>query len=185
MAMTGALGPIRCLVTPPALPGSRTGRRMMGHAMRGDWMLMGHTPLNGVYDGRRPARRHAVLRTGMAMVSARRDAADGDALTLRAMLSPDPFMGKRGYPLLLAAGETADGEHPSSIVSIPTSSSWSFRGPMPASGRRSQRIPVRGTAGRASLRAAGVHASHVDDGEPGGADHTSLARLDAHQLSVS
>ncbi len=25
------------------------------------------------------------------------------------MLSPDPFMGKRGYPLLLAAGETADG----------------------------------------------------------------------------
>jgi hypothetical protein len=36
--------------------------------------------------------------------------ANGDALTLRAMLSPDPFMGPRGYPLLLAAGETADGE---------------------------------------------------------------------------
>ena len=28
------------------------------------------------------------------------------------MLSPDPFMGKRGYPLLLAAGETADGVTP-------------------------------------------------------------------------
>jgi len=28
---------------------------------------------------------------------------------LRAMLSPDPLMGRRGYPLLLATGETADG----------------------------------------------------------------------------
>jgi hypothetical protein len=28
------------------------------------------------------------------------------------MLSPDPFMGKRGYPLLLAAGESADGVTP-------------------------------------------------------------------------
>ena len=31
---------------------------------------------------------------------------------LRAMLSPDPAMGKRGYPLLLASGETADGTTP-------------------------------------------------------------------------
>jgi hypothetical protein len=30
-------------------------------------------------------------------------------LNLRAMVSPDPLMGRRGYPLLLAAGETADG----------------------------------------------------------------------------
>ena len=29
---------------------------------------------------------------------------------LRAMLSPDPFMGKNGYPLLFATGETADGK---------------------------------------------------------------------------
>jgi hypothetical protein len=27
----------------------------------------------------------------------------------KAMLSPDPLMGKRGYPLLLASGETANG----------------------------------------------------------------------------
>jgi hypothetical protein len=39
---------------------------------------------------------------------ARREFSHG-TLNLRAMLSPDPFMGKRGYPLLLAAGETADG----------------------------------------------------------------------------
>jgi hypothetical protein len=31
---------------------------------------------------------------------------------LRAMLSPDPLMGKRGYPVLLASGETADGVAP-------------------------------------------------------------------------
>ena len=33
-------------------------------------------------------------------------------LQFRAMLSPDPLMGRRGYPLLLAAGETADGVTP-------------------------------------------------------------------------
>ena len=74
---------------------------------------MGHTMLNAVYDWQEGPRGDTQsFVSGMAMVSARRDAADGDALTLRAMLSPDPFMGKRGYPLLLAAGETADGETP-------------------------------------------------------------------------
>lgn len=37
----------------------------------------------------------------------------GAPCTWRAMLSPDPLIGKRGYPLLLAAaGETADGINP-------------------------------------------------------------------------
>jgi hypothetical protein len=82
----------------------------MGHVMRGDWMLMGHTMLNAVYDRQQGPRGEELgFVAGMVMGSARRDAANGDALTLRAMLSPDPFMGKRGYPLLLAAGETADG----------------------------------------------------------------------------
>jgi hypothetical protein len=49
---------------------------------------------------------------GWGMVMARRDFADGDTLNLRAMLSLDPFMGRRGYPLLLASGETADGVTP-------------------------------------------------------------------------
>jgi hypothetical protein len=82
----------------------------MGHVMRGDWTLMGHTQLNAVYDDQQGPRGDDLgFVAGMVMGSARRDAANGDALTLRAMLSPDPFMGKRGYPLLLAAGETADG----------------------------------------------------------------------------
>src|SRR4029079_4239761 len=33
-------------------------------------------------------------------------------LQLRASISPDPIMGRRGYPLLLASGETADGVRP-------------------------------------------------------------------------
>ena len=78
--------------------------------MRGDWMLMGHTQLNAIYDRQQGPRGDELgFVAGMVMGSARRDAPNGDALTLRAMLSPDPFMGKRGYPLLLASGETADG----------------------------------------------------------------------------
>jgi len=83
----------------------------MAHVMRGDWMLGGHAMLNAVHDrqqGPRGDKREFIA--GMAMGTAQRDFSGGDALRLRAMLSPDPFMGKTGYPLLLAAGETADGE---------------------------------------------------------------------------
>lgn len=83
------------------------------HVTRGDWMLMGHVLLNGVYDWQEgPRGDEKAFVSGMVMGMARRDLSNGDALQFRAMLSPDPFMGKRGYPLLLAAGETADGEHP-------------------------------------------------------------------------
>jgi hypothetical protein len=85
----------------------------MGHLMRGDWTLMGHAMLNGVYDWQEgPRGDELAFLSGMVMGSARRDTGDGDILTLRAMLSPDPVMGPRGYPLLLAAGESADGETP-------------------------------------------------------------------------
>ena len=83
------------------------------HAMSGDWTFMGHATLNLVYDwqeGPRGGERTFV--SGMVMGSARRDFANGNTLQLRAMLSPDPFMGRRGYPLHLAAGETADGVTP-------------------------------------------------------------------------
>src|SRR5690606_25587254 len=48
---------------------------------------------------------------GMVMGAARREVSDADTLNLRLMLSPDPFMGRSGYPLLFASGETADGTH--------------------------------------------------------------------------
>ena len=44
----------------------------------------------------------------MFMGMAQKQLGDG-TLGFRAMLSPDPFMGANGYPLLLATGETADG----------------------------------------------------------------------------
>ena len=79
------------------------------HLMTGDWMLMGHARLNLVYDHQSGDRGDDKLfASGMVMGMARRDIGNG-TLQLRAMLSPDPIMGKKGYPLLLASGETADG----------------------------------------------------------------------------
>ena len=80
------------------------------HSTSGDWSLMAHGVLNLVYDhqgGRRGDEKAFV--SGMLMGMASRPLGNG-TLQLRGMLSPDPLMGKRGYPLLLASGETADGE---------------------------------------------------------------------------
>jgi hypothetical protein len=83
------------------------------HATADGWMLMGHMMLTGVYDTQSGARGdNKAFLEGMLMGAARRDFSDGDTLNLRAMLSPDPFMGKDGYPLLLATGETANGITP-------------------------------------------------------------------------
>jgi hypothetical protein len=111
---SGALGPY-----PPGREASGTSWQpdTSGHhgvhVMAGDWMLMGHALLNGVYDwqeGRRGGEKGFV--SGMAMAMARRDFANGNVLQFRAALSPDPVMGKRGYPLHLASGETANGADP-------------------------------------------------------------------------
>jgi hypothetical protein len=78
-----------------------------------DWMLMGHVMLNGVYDWQDgPRGDEKAFISGMVMGSARRTVGSEGLLTLRAMLSPDPFMGADGYPLLFAAGESADGVDP-------------------------------------------------------------------------
>jgi hypothetical protein len=67
----------------------------------------------GVYDSQNgPRGDDKTFLEGMLMGAARRDFANGDKLNFRAMLSPDPFMGKSGYPLLLATGETANGMTP-------------------------------------------------------------------------
>jgi hypothetical protein len=79
------------------------------HLMSGHWTLMAHGLLNLVYDhqsGRRGDDK--AFASGMLMGMARRPIGNG-TLQFKAMLSPDPLMGKRGYPLLLASGETANG----------------------------------------------------------------------------
>ena len=79
---------------------------------QGEWMLMGHALFNGVYDRQGgPRGGDKAFVGGMVMGMAQRPLGDG-TLGFKAMLSPDPLMGKRGYPLLLATGETADGETP-------------------------------------------------------------------------
>lgn len=134
MAMTGALGsyPMSRDAAGTAWQPDSTPHAM-GHLMRGDWTLMGHTQLNAVHSEQRGPRGDDLgFIAGMVMGSARRDSAAGAALTLRGMLSPDPFMGKRGYPLLLAAGETADGvttlvdrQHPHDLfMELSTTYSW-------------------------------------------------------------
>jgi hypothetical protein len=86
---------------------------MAEHVQAGAWSVMAHLLLNGVYDWQDgPRGDDKAFVAGMAMAMAERELGDGNTLSLRAMVSPDPFMGMSGYPLLLAAGETADGVNP-------------------------------------------------------------------------
>jgi hypothetical protein len=83
------------------------------HASAGAWTLMGHLTLNAVYDWQQGPRGGEMgFVSGMVMGMARRELGEAGTVQLRAMLSPDPFMGRRGYPLHLASGETADGVNP-------------------------------------------------------------------------
>jgi hypothetical protein len=83
------------------------------HFRPNGWLIMTHATVDGVYsrqDGPRGDEKAFV--GGMLMASAQRQSDNGDKVRFRAMMGPDPFMGKSGYPLLLAAGETADGVEP-------------------------------------------------------------------------
>ncbi len=82
------------------------------HRHAGPWSLMLHGQATLVYDnqgGPRGGDKTFVLSHLMAVAS--RPLAGG-TLTLRALGSLDPLMGKSGYPLLLQTGETADGRTP-------------------------------------------------------------------------
>jgi len=74
-----------------------------------EWSVMTHGSINLNYD-RQPGARGAdkTFVSGMLMTMAQRPLGDG-TFGVRAMMSPEPFMGASGYPLLLATGETADG----------------------------------------------------------------------------
>ncbi|MGE0596104.1 MAG: hypothetical protein AB7P07_07055 [Hyphomonadaceae bacterium] len=83
------------------------------HNEAGAWTLMNHVMLNAVYDWQDgPRGGEKTFLAGMIMGSARRTLGADGTLNLRAMLSPDPLMGDDGYPLLFAAGESADGVNP-------------------------------------------------------------------------
>jgi hypothetical protein len=92
-------------------------------AMSGNWMLMAHGRINLVYDhqsGRRGDDK--AFASGMLMGMGQQPLGNG-TLQFKAMVSPDPLMGARGYPLLLASGETANGrdrlidrQHPHDLI---------------------------------------------------------------------
>ena len=80
------------------------------HATLGEWSTMTHGLVNLVYDHQGGARGDTkTFSTSMLMLMAQRPAGEG-TLGLRGMVSADPLMGKRGYPLLLQTGEAANGE---------------------------------------------------------------------------
>ena len=90
-----------------------TSMHMGLQTMAGDWMLMAHGVLNGVYDWQEgPRGGDKLFASGMLMGMAQRSFVNGNVLQFKAMVSPDPLMGKRGYPLHLASGETANGTDP-------------------------------------------------------------------------
>jgi len=77
--------------------------------MTGGWMLMAGGTLNLVYDHQSgPRGDDKAFASGMLMGMAQHPLGNG-TLQFKAMVSPDPLMGPRGYPLLLASGETANG----------------------------------------------------------------------------
>ncbi len=76
------------------------------------WSTMLHGYVTGVYDNQGgPRGGDKTFSESMLMGMAQKQAGIG-TLTLRTMLSLDPFMGKSGYPLLLQTGETANGVTP-------------------------------------------------------------------------
>jgi hypothetical protein len=112
-AMASALGPY-----PMSREGSGTSWQPeaspMGglHSMQGDWSVMAHGLVYAVYDRQTgPRGDRKAFTESMLMLMGHRAAGPG-TLGLRAMVSLDPTMGRRGYPLLTQTGETADGRTP-------------------------------------------------------------------------
>ena len=110
MAMKGALGPYPMERESSGTAWQPDASEHEGlHVMTGDWTLMAHGTLNLVYDYQSDRRGDdKAFASGMLMGMARRPIGNG-TLQFKAMLSPEPLMGKSGYPLLFASGETANG----------------------------------------------------------------------------
>lgn len=80
------------------------------HHTLGQWAVMYHGYATLAHDDQGGARGgRKTFSQSMAMAMASRPAGERGTLGLRAMLSLDPLMGKNGYPLLFATGETANG----------------------------------------------------------------------------
>jgi hypothetical protein len=110
MNMTGALGPYPTQREASGTAWQPDSSEHVGlHVMSGEWTLMAHGVVNLVYDHQSgPRGDDKAFASGMLMGMAGHPLGNG-RVQFKTMLSPDPLMGKSGYPLLLASGETADG----------------------------------------------------------------------------
>lgn len=82
------------------------------HGMQGPWSLMWHGFVNMVYDHQGGPRGDSMSFSQSMLMGMGQRPLGGGTLGLRAMVSLDPLMGRRGYPLLFQTGETADGRTP-------------------------------------------------------------------------
>ena len=97
MALTGALGPYPMQRESSGTAWQPDASEHTGlHVMSGEWTLMAHGVLNLVYDHQSgPRGDDKAFASGMVMAMARRPLASG-TLQFKAMISPDPIMGRRG-----------------------------------------------------------------------------------------
>ena len=80
---------------------------------RGGWTGMAEGYVTALADDQGgPRGASKAFSESMAMLMANRPLGADGTLGLRAMLSLDPLMGRHGYPLLFATGETANGRTP-------------------------------------------------------------------------
>jgi hypothetical protein len=109
--MQGALGPYPMTRESSGTSWQPQASPLEGvHASFGEWTTMAHGIANLVYDEQGGPRGDTkTFASSMLMFMAQRPAAEG-TVGLRAMVSADPLMGKRGYPLLLQTGESANGQ---------------------------------------------------------------------------
>ena len=119
--LTAASTALLVLATTPAFAQDMAPNMdMSGHDMSqmnmstsdSGWHVMSHAVLNFVADDQEgPRGGSKTFAEGMFMLMASRKLDDRTDFDFNLMLSPDAFMGKGGYPLLLQTGETADGVH--------------------------------------------------------------------------
>ena len=113
MPMAGLLGPYAMTREGSGTSWAPDSTPMSGLMnVHGPWSGMIHGFADLIYDDQGGPRGDTqTFSTSMLMLMARREVSDG-AFGVRLMVSGDPFMGKRGYPLLFQTGETADGRTP-------------------------------------------------------------------------
>ena len=173
--MTGALGPYPMTREASGTAWEPDASVHEGpHFVSGSWTVMLHGVLDAVYDHQGgPRGDDKAFASGMLMAMAQRPVGAAGTLQVRGMLSPDPAMGKDGYPLLLASGETADGmaplvdrQHPYDNFIEPLASLQRTACPR-------QPVHLRGAARRASLgppafmhRMSGIDSPEAEDQPP-------------------